>query len=342
MSRPGFVIRLALAFHVVGERHDHAIAIVRADQVRVRDPAVVDALAGLHRRLQFLDDVAFLDDVVLDLDAGDFRERLGERLRFVHVRVERFRHDVHLFHALRLQLRGGVDEPLHLVHLLLLRERARLELAVDPFLRCCGIGECGGACQRPREDAPDCKRDDPSPVLHGLLLTFSHTPWIICRVPLGVTTNRLCFCAGAWGWVLFDAQRLRWRLGRCCLNRLMRLCFHGTCLLLGLFALPLSGAGLTFFAAAKKVSKESSFQPPMLAKPSLELLRTWRWRVQCRPHGGTVAWLADPLSATRTCSSGMRSVWPLVPRASLRSDARFTKNILALCAHACASSPSMR
>ena len=45
----------------------------------------------------------------------------------------------------------------------------------------------------------------------------------------------------------------------------MRLCFHGTCFGVGLFALPLSGAGLTFFAAAKKVSKESSFPPPILA-----------------------------------------------------------------------------
>jgi hypothetical protein len=35
--------------------------------------------------------------------------------------------------------------------------------------------------------------------------------------------------------------------------------FCGTCFLIGLLALPLSGAGLTFFAAAKKVSKESSF-----------------------------------------------------------------------------------
>jgi hypothetical protein len=43
--------------------------------------------------------------------------------------------------------------------------------------------------------------------------------------------------------------------------------FYGTCFLIGLFALPLSGAGLTFFAAAKKVSKESSFPPPMLASP---------------------------------------------------------------------------
>jgi hypothetical protein len=29
----------------------------------------------------------------------------------------------------------------------------------------------------------------------------------------------------------------------------------------GLFALPLCGAAVTFFAAAKKVTKESSFQP---------------------------------------------------------------------------------
>ncbi|MDR5742084.1 hypothetical protein QCE73_02805, partial [Caballeronia sp. LZ029] len=30
----------------------------------------------------------------------------------------------------------------------------------------------------------------------------------------------------------------------------------------GLLALPLPGAGVTFFAAAKKVTKESSFSPP--------------------------------------------------------------------------------
>jgi hypothetical protein len=45
----------------------------------------------------------------------------------------------------------------------------------------------------------------------------------------------------------------------------MRLRFYGTCFDFGLFALPLSGAGLTFFAAAKKVSKESSFTTQILA-----------------------------------------------------------------------------
>jgi hypothetical protein len=39
----------------------------------------------------------------------------------------------------------------------------------------------------------------------------------------------------------------------------------------GLFALPLCGAALTFFAAAKKVSKESGLQPPALKRvPRLE------------------------------------------------------------------------
>jgi hypothetical protein len=55
----------------------------------------------------------------------------------------------------------------------------------------------------------------------------------------------------------------------------MRLCFYGTCFLNGLFALPLSGAGLTFFAAAKKVSKESSFQTPILAMHLQTALSEW-------------------------------------------------------------------
>ncbi|WP_144404133.1 hypothetical protein [Caballeronia cordobensis] len=35
--------------------------------------------------------------------------------------------------------------------------------------------------------------------------------------------------------------------------------FRGTSFVVGLLALPLPGAGVTFFAAAKKVTKESSF-----------------------------------------------------------------------------------
>jgi len=40
---------------------------------------------------------------------------------------------------------------------------------------------------------------------------------------------------------------------------LMRLRFHETCFDIGLLASPLCGAAVTFFAAAKKVTKESSY-----------------------------------------------------------------------------------
>ncbi|WP_143281975.1 hypothetical protein, partial [Caballeronia choica] len=72
----------------------------------------------------------------------------------------------------------------------------------------------------------------------------------------------------------------RWRLGLewgglSCLHRLMRLGFCGTCFGFGLLALPLSGAGLTFFAAAKKVSKESSFPTPILASRRQTVMSEW-------------------------------------------------------------------
>src|SRR4029077_9086091 len=55
----------------------------------------------------------------------------------------------------------------------------------------------------------------------------------------------------------------------------MRLGFYGPCFVFGLLALPLSGAGLTFFAAAKKVSKESSFPPRMLASRRQPVVSEW-------------------------------------------------------------------
>ena len=51
--------------------------------------------------------------------------------------------------------------------------------------------------------------------------------------------------------------------------------FYGTCIRIGLFALPLSGAGLTFFAAAKKVSKESSFPTASPNTCSLAVETEW-------------------------------------------------------------------
>ena len=71
--------------------------------------------------------------------------------------------------------------------------------------------------------------------------------------------------------------------------------FYGIRVCVGLFALPLPGAGVTFFAAAKKVSKESSFEQSS----------------KC-PHSRSIrAWIADPprqravqRTGTATSSSG--------------------------------------
>ncbi len=72
---------LAFVRHPVGQAARLLVAPVGADQVGVVDIGVVDVLARLHLRLQLLDDVAFADQVMRDLDAGDGREGRGQRLR---------------------------------------------------------------------------------------------------------------------------------------------------------------------------------------------------------------------------------------------------------------------
>ncbi|CAL8472625.1 protein of unknown function [Caballeronia sp. S22] len=44
--------------------------------------------------------------------------------------------------------------------------------------------------------------------------------------------------------------------------------FRETCVRVGLLALPLCGAAVTFFAAAKKVTKESSYPQPKHFTPA--------------------------------------------------------------------------
>jgi hypothetical protein len=60
---------------------------------------------------------------------------------------------------------------------------------------------------------------------------------------------------------------------------------------IGLLALPLCGAAVTFFAAAKKVTKESSFQPPVPVRQALlhtafELSHHTREHSGVRPKSG--------------------------------------------------------
>ena len=55
-----------------------AIAKVGADQVGVVDVGIEDVFTRLHLDLQFLNDVTFLNQVMGNFDAGDFRKGLGE------------------------------------------------------------------------------------------------------------------------------------------------------------------------------------------------------------------------------------------------------------------------
>ena len=124
-------------------------------------------VARLHRGLQLLDDVALLDEVVLDLDAGDLRERLGQRLRLVHrASSMRLRDDVISFTPCAFSLRGRVDEPFHLGELLLLRERRGLELAGRSSF--CAAASSARALLAPRGELR-LQRDETSPGLMRLL-----------------------------------------------------------------------------------------------------------------------------------------------------------------------------
>src|SRR6201999_3633852 len=71
--------------------------------------------------------------------------------------------------------------------------------------------------------------------------------------------------------------------------------FAGSRFRVGLLALPLCGAAVTFFAAAKKVTKESSSFRPAVTR-SLAMLASRQWHSpKCRPQRPNRAWLAHGL-----------------------------------------------
>ncbi|MNR37372.1 hypothetical protein D3C85_1553820 [compost metagenome] len=79
---------------------------------------------------------------MVDLDAGDFGEGAGQHLGFVLVRGDGFGHHADLVDPLGFEFGRGVDEPFHLGHLLVLGQRRRLELRIDPLLRFRLAGPC--------------------------------------------------------------------------------------------------------------------------------------------------------------------------------------------------------
>ena len=77
----------------------------------------------------------------------------------------------------------------------------------------------------------------------------------------------------------------------------------------GLLALPLCGAAVTFFAAAKKVTKESSSLKPAVTR-TLAMLVSRRWHSpKCRPRRTNRAWLAHGLTHRTSCAHWFSTKW---------------------------------
>ena len=123
-----------LAAHEVAERHDIAVTGMCADQVGIVDVGIVDVFPGLHLRLHFLNDIAYLDQVVGYANAGDVVERLRQRLALIFVRGERFRDDVDRHSA---EVFRRLRKPCHFRELLLFTQRRGPEFLTHPA---CGVG----------------------------------------------------------------------------------------------------------------------------------------------------------------------------------------------------------
>jgi hypothetical protein len=149
---PGLVTSAAVARHPVGQVVGQLQPRVGADQVAVVDIGVVEVAAGLHLGLHGLHHLALAEDLVVDLDAGDFLERLGEHFRLVGMRRNTFGQDVDFHSGERL---CRIDEPLHLGKLLVFRQNGRLEFLVDPFLGRRLVGK-SGPCPRKHGTGRDC------------------------------------------------------------------------------------------------------------------------------------------------------------------------------------------
>jgi hypothetical protein len=93
--------------------------------------------------------------------------------------------------------------------------------------------------------------------------------------------------------------------------------FAGSRIRVGLLALPLCGAAVTFFAAAKKATKETALPIQSAScRPRHRRLAEWPGSSEC-PHKTRAAWIAHGLSnrvarvagSARNSSSPLRGRW---------------------------------
>ena len=140
----------AFACHPIRKRHRQLQARMSADEIGIVDIGVVEIAVRLHLGLHRLHDLAFAEELMIDLDAGDILENLGQDFRFVFVGGNRFGKDID-FHP--FERRGGFGEPLQLGALVGAREGGRrkralridrvLALFVEPAVDDGVGGECG-------------------------------------------------------------------------------------------------------------------------------------------------------------------------------------------------------
>jgi hypothetical protein len=90
---PGICDLFAVVGHEVSQRSadDVVVARMRADKVGIVHPEVIDRLARLDFHFDLVDQQGLVHQLMVDLDVGDLRERLGQRLGFVFVDAENFR-----------------------------------------------------------------------------------------------------------------------------------------------------------------------------------------------------------------------------------------------------------
>ena len=128
---------LSLSRHPVGQVYSLVVARVRADEVGVVDPTIVDVLCRLHLRLDFFNDVALLNNVVLDFYPGNLLERFREHLGLIFVDCQSFGDHIDLHTLVRFR---RFSEPLQFLRLIVLRQSRRLKLRINPFLDRSAVG----------------------------------------------------------------------------------------------------------------------------------------------------------------------------------------------------------
>ncbi len=152
---------LAFTRHKVGQGNHIPVSGVGSDEVGVVNPTIIEILARCPLGLELFNDIAFLDQIKRDLDAGDLFKGLAQHIGLILVGCDGLGHDLDI-HSLKGL--GRIDEPLHLLHLFLFCQRRRLKFLVDPLLGGCHVRACRAGKERKQYSHNTCQKQNPGPL----------------------------------------------------------------------------------------------------------------------------------------------------------------------------------